>query len=275
MRIDAHQHFWALARGDYGWLTPELAPIYRDFLPPDLEPLLAAANIGGTVLVQAAPTEAETRFMLALAETNDFIKGVVGWTDFEAADAAQRIRDMARSRWLVGFRPMIQDIADPGWMLGESLTPAFEAIIASRLTFDALTKPEHLKTLLRLLKRYPEMKVVIDHGSKPNIAGGQIDQWAADMAAIAKETNALCKLSGLVTEASPQWSTADLRPYVSNLLETFGPGRLIWGSDWPVCTLAASYSRWTATTAELLSGLAEPEIDAIMGYNAVQFYGLQ
>ena len=275
MKIDAHQHFWALARGDYGWLTPDLAPIYRDFLPPDLAPLLDAAGIEGTVLVQAAPTETETEFMLELAEANDFVKGVVGWTDFEAADAPQRIREMAKSPWLVGFRPMIQDIADPGWMLGEKLAPAFETLIASGLTFDALTKPQHLKNLLVLLKRYPEMKTVIDHGSKPDIAGGTSDQWAADMAAIAKETNALCKISGLVTEASPQWSTADLRPYLSHLLDTFTPGRLIWGSDWPVSTLAATYAQWTAATGELLSGLTKPEIDAIMGYNAVHFYGLK
>jgi L-fuconolactonase len=275
MKIDAHQHFWALARDDYGWLTPELAPIYRDFLPPDLKPLIEAAGIEGTVLVQAAPTEAETRFMLELAEANGFIKGVVGWTDFEAADVSQRIAELAKSPWFVGLRPMIQDIADPGWMLGERLAPAFEAIIASGLTFDALTKPEHLQNLLTLLKRYPEMKAVIDHGSKPDIAGGRIDQWTDDMAAIAKETNTLCKLSGLVTEAAPDWTTNDLRPYVSHLIDTFGPHRLIWGSDWPVCTLAATYEQWLAATEELLSGLTQPETDAIMGGNAVRFYGLR
>jgi L-fuconolactonase len=275
MKIDAHQHFWALARGDYGWLTTELAPIYRDFLPTDLKTLIRAAGIEGTVLVQAAPTESETRFMLELAEANDFIKGVVGWTDFEAADVSQRIAALAKSPWLVGLRPMIQDIAEPGWMLDERLAPAFEAIIASDLTFDALTKPDHLQNLLTLLKRYPEMKAVIDHGSKPDIAGGRIDQWTDDMAAIAKETNALCKLSGLVTEAAPNWTTNDLRPYVSHLIDTFGPDRLIWGSDWPVCTLAASYRRWLATTKELLSSLTQPETDAIMGGNAVRFYGLR
>jgi L-fuconolactonase len=275
MKIDAHQHFWALTRGDYGWLTPDLAPIYRDFLPADLAPLLAAAGIDGTVIVQAAPTEAETLFMLELAEANDFVKGVVGWTDFEAADAPQRIAEMAKSRWLVGFRPMIQDIADPGWMLDKTLAPAFEALIAAGLRFDALTKPRHLKNLLVLLQRYPDMKTVIDHGSKPDIAGGTSDQWAVYMAAIARETNACCKLSGLVTEAASQWTVDDLRPYVSHLIETFGPERLIWGSDWPVCTLAASYAEWTEATAELLSGLTKPEIDAIMGGNAIRFYGLK
>lgn len=275
MKIDAHQHFWALARGDYGWLTPDLTPIYRDFLPADLAPLLDDAGIEGTVIVQAAPTEAETRFMLELAEANDFVKGVVGWIDFEAADAPQRIAEMAKSPLLVGLRPMIQDIADPGWMLGERLAPAFEALIASDLRFDALTKPQHLKALLVLLRRYPEMKTVVDHGSKPDIAGGTSAEWAADMAAIAKKTNAFCKLSGLVTEAAPRWSVDDLRPYVTHLLKIFGPERLIWGSDWPVCTLAATYAEWTATTAELLAGPAQTEIDAIMGGNAMRFYGLE
>lgn len=275
MKIDAHQHFWALARGDYGWLTPDLAAIYRDFLPEDLAPLLDAAGIDGTIIVQAAPTEAETRFMLGLAEANDFVKGVVGWIDFEAADAPQRIAEMAKSPLLVGLRPMIQDIADPDWMLGDRLAPAFEALIASGLRFDALTKPQHLKALLTLLRRYPEMKTVIDHGSKPDIAGGTSHDWATDMAAIAEETNAFCKLSGLVTEAGPHWSVDDLRPYVTHLLKIFGPERLIWGSDWPVCTLAAAYAEWTAATEQLLSGLSQTETDAIMGGNAIRFYGLE
>ena len=275
MKIDAHQHFWALARGDYGWLTSDLVAIYRDFLPDDLAPLLEAAGIDGTVIVQAAPTEEETRFMLELAEANDFVKGVVGWVDFEAADAPQRIAEMAKSPLLVGLRPMIQDIADPDWMLGDRLAPAFEALIASGLRFDALTKPQHLKPLLTLLRSYPEMKTVIDHGSKPDIAGGTSNEWATDMAAIAEETNAFCKLSGLVTEAGPHWSVDDLRPYVTHLLNIFGPERLIWGSDWPVCTLAATYAEWTAATEQLLSGLSQTEIDAIMGGNAIRFYGLK
>jgi L-fuconolactonase len=275
MRIDAHQHFWSIARGDYDWLTPELTTIYRDFLPADLKPLLEEAGIGGTVLVQAAPTEAETRYMLGLARENPFIMGVVGWTDFEAADLPDRIAELAREGALVGLRPMIQDIPDPDWMLRDALTPAYEALIAADLTFDALTLPRHLKQLRLLLTRHPRMRVVIDHGSKPEIRDGGFDGWAGDMAVLASTTTAFCKLSGLVTEAARGWTVEDLRPYVAHLLATFGPSRLIWGSDWPVCTLAASYGEWIAATDALLSGVSEVEKAAIMGGNAVRAYQLE
>ncbi|NKX72067.1 amidohydrolase family protein, partial [Rhodobacteraceae bacterium R_SAG1] len=199
MKIDAHQHFWALERGDYGWLTPELKPIYRDFLPDDLQPSLRRAGIEGTVLVQAAPTVAETEYLLSLAAENSFIKGVVGWVDFDAPDVAQEIAKLAGNPALVGLRPMIQDIDDPNWMLGANLAPAFQAIQHYDLAFDALVLPRHLGQLLELLKRYPNMRSVIDHGAKPEIRDNTFSDWAADMAALANGTNAYCKLSGLVT----------------------------------------------------------------------------
>ncbi len=275
MKIDAHQHFWALARGDYGWLTSELATIYRDFGPSDLAPLIEAAGIEGTVLVQAAPTVAETEYMLSLADHTPFIKGVVGWVDFEAMDAAGQIKALSAHPALVGLRPMIQDIADPIWMLDDALSAAFFAIQQNDLTFDALTLPQHLAPLRQLLARHPEMRVVIDHGSKPLIRDGVIDGWAQDMAALAQETSAYCKLSGLVTEAAADWSTDDLRPYVNHLLDTFGSERLIWGSDWPVCTLASTYQRWLDTTDTLLSDLSENERNAVLGGNAARAYNLR
>lgn len=274
MRIDAHQHFWALERGDYGWLTPDLVGIYRDFLPDDLTPLLASHDIDGTVLVQAAPTVAETDYMLDLAGEHDFIKGVVGWVDFENKDAAKDVARLARNKALVGLRPMIQDIEDPDWMLREDLGGAFQALIEHDLTFDALTLPIHLQNLARLVERYPNMRVVIDHGSKPYIRDGKIDGWAEDMASLARETDAFCKLSGLVTEAASDWSARDLKPYVEHLLECFGPSRLIWGSDWPVCTLAAGYGEWLAATELLLAGLTDEERTAIFGGNAARAYKL-
>ncbi|WP_120633647.1 amidohydrolase [Ruegeria sp. EL01] len=275
MRIDAHQHFWSIARGDYGWLTPELAPLYRDYLPDDLSPLLQRAGIDGTILVQAAPTVAETEYMLSLANETPFIKGVVGWVDFEAPDAPSQIAVMAENPALVGLRPMIQDIADPDWMLGPTLTPAFEAVQANDLTFDALTLPHHLGSLRQLLVRHPQMRVVIDHGSKPLIRDGVMQGWAEDIAALARESTAYCKLSGLVTEANPDWQADDLRSYVQHLLDTFGPSRLIWGSDWPVCTLASTYERWLDTTNTLLSALTQPERDAVLGGNAAGAYYLR
>jgi L-fuconolactonase len=275
MRIDAHQHFWALERGDYGWLTPELDVIYRDFTPEDLAPLIKAAAIDGTVLVQAAPTVAETEFMLSLADQTPFIKGVVGWVDFESTDATAQIGDLSAHTALVGLRPMIQDIPDPKWMMGNALTPAFDAVQRHDLTFDALTLPEHLAPLRELLAHHPQMRVVIDHGSKPLIRDRVISGWAEDMAALARDTDAWCKLSGLVTEATSDWTIDDLRPYVDHLLDTFGPSRLIWGSDWPVCTLASSYQRWLDATDELLSTLTETERNAVLGANAARAYNLR
>ncbi|MEX0367035.1 MAG: amidohydrolase [Ruegeria sp.] len=275
MRIDAHQHFWTLARGDYGWLTADLEVLYRDFGPEDLTPILKAAGIEGTVLVQAAPTVAETEFMLGLAGRNSFIKGVVGWVDFESPGAPDEITRLAQHPVLVGLRPMIQDIADPDWMLRGDLAPAFAALIGQNLTFDALVLPHHLANLCRLRDRYPQMRVVIDHGAKPRIADGDIRDWAADMTALARDTSAFCKLSGLVTEAAAGWTVDDLKPYVTHLLDTFGPERLIWGSDWPVCTLASSYERWLEATDILLGDLDRAAKSAILGGNATRAYRLR
>ncbi len=275
MKIDAHQHFWQISRGDYGWLTPEVGEIYRDFLPSDLAPILKDAGINGTILVQAAPTAAETQFMLELANQTPFIKGVVGWVDFEAPDAADQIAKLAEHPKLVGLRPMIQDIADDAWMLRPALAPAFDAMIAHDLTFDALTLPRHLGHLETLLARHPNLRVVIDHGSKPEIREGKLDGWAKDMAALAQQTTAYCKLSGLVTEAAIDWQTETLKPYVDHLINSFGPDRLIWGSDWPVCLLASDYPRWNSTTDQLLAHLSQADQDAIRGGNAQRAYKLK
>ena len=274
-RIDAHQHFWALARGDYGWLTPDLSQIYRDFQPDDLAPILAAHQIKGTVLVQAAPTIAETEYLLELADRHDLIKGVVGWVDFESNDAPRDIARLAEHGALVGLRPMIQNIKDVDWMLGSDLRPAFDALLAHDLTLDALTLPQHLANLSTLLDRHPEMRVVIDHGSKPHIRDGIIDGWAEDMSALARQTSAFCKLSGLVTEAPADWTVDHLKPYVDHLLECFGHARLIWGSDWPVCTLAASYQQWVEASESLLNGLSNDDQTAIKGDNAARAYRLR
>lgn len=274
MRIDAHQHFWRLERGDYGWLTPDL-PIHRDYGPEDLHPLLDMAEIDGTVLVQAAPTEAETAFMLDLAQATPWIRGVVGWTDFASHGAPARIAEMAAHPFLVGLRPMIQDIPDDDWMLRPTVGAGLRAMAETGLVFDALTLPRHLPNLRRLLADHPDLKVVIDHASKaPVTADGPPPGWRADMAALASETDAFCKLSGIVTEAAAGWDVEMLRPYVTHLLDSFGPNRLVWGSDWPVLTMAASYADWDAATQELLSGLTEPDRAAVLGGNAIRLYGL-
>ena len=274
INVDAHQHFWRLDRGGYGWLTAEDHPkIHRDFLPDDLSLNLRRCRIDRTVLVQAAPTEAETLFLLELAEATPFVAGVVGWTDFEALDAPDRIARLAWNKQLLGLRPMLQDLPDDEWILRPSVKPAIEAMQAAGLRFDALVKPRHLPVLARFLDRYSELPVVIDHAAKPDIAGGVMEPWATQMRSIARDTAALVKVSGLATEAGPDWNTETLRPYVEVLLEAFGPARLMWGSDWPVLNEAGDYVRWVATANELMAVVPAAERGPIFGQNAAAFYG--
>ncbi|PJI84278.1 L-fuconolactonase [Yoonia maricola] len=272
MIIDAHQHFWTLDRGDYGWLTPDLEPLYRDFMPDDLAPHLDLHGIDGTILVQAAPTMAETAFLLDIAARAPFVLGVVGWVDFAAPAAADDIMRLARNPKLVGLRPMIQDIADDSWMLRSDLTAAFEAMIAADLAFDALVLPRHLPQLRELLSRHPDLRTVVDHGAKPDIAGGLYADWAEDLATIADETGAYCKLSGLLTEASADWDATDIAPYAAHLFAHFGPERLVWGSDWPVLTCAASYGTWFDLAKTFVPN--GPAREAAFGSNARALYRL-
>lgn len=274
MIIDGHQHFWQLSRGDYGWLNPELGAIYRDFLPADMLPMLQRCSVDGTILVQAAPTIAETSYLLSLAAETGFIKGVVGWVDFEAADVAGKIHTLAQDPLLVGLRPMIQDIGDPDWMLRSEISSAFTAIIDSDLTFDALLFPHHLPRLQQLLERHPDLRTVIDHAAKPEIRNGAYADWAADMAMVSKNRNTFCKVSGLLTEAATGATANDIRPYTDHLLETFGPDRLIWGSDWPVCLMASGYRRWFDMSQELFRSCSDDERKAIFGLNAIRAYRL-
>jgi L-fuconolactonase len=270
--IDAHHHVWRPDRGDYGWLTPDL-PIYRDYELGDLRPLLG--GITATVLIQAAPTEAETAFLLDTAHGSaGLVRGVVGWTDLAAPDAPDRIAALAAGPLLRGLRPMLQDIADTGWILREDVQPGLQAMADAGLCFDALVQPRHLPLLPALSARHPGLKLVIDHGAKPAIAAGTWQPWADDIARVARETPALCKLSGLVTEASAGWQTAELRPYVDHLVACFGPDRLMWGSDWPVVNLAGGFIRWQEATLSLLRPLASAERDKVLGGTAAAFYNL-
>ena len=274
MRIDAHLHFWRLDRGDYGWLTPELVPIYRDFLPADAAPWLDQAGIDGVVAVQAAPTIAETRFLLGLARQEPRIKGVVGWVDMAAPDAPERIAGLAEDPKLKGIRPMLQDLAEDDWILRPALRPAFAALARHGLRFDALVKPRHLPHLLTLIERYPDLPLVVDHGAKPEIAGGSPAAWRATLQRVAAAPHIHCKLSGLVTEASPGADIEAIRPYAETLFELFGPERLMFGSDWPVLTLSRSYTDWHGMVEALAEGLDEGGKAALFGGTATRFYGL-
>ena len=275
--VDAHHHVWRLARGDYAWLqpTPALTPIYRDFTLDELRPQLAAAGMGATVLVQAAPTLAETRYLLDIAEhSGGLVRGVVGWADLAAHDAPDTLADLAANPLLKSVRPMLHDLVDAEWILRAEVQPALAALPALGLRFDALVRPRELKALQAMLDAHPDLAVIVDHCAKPDIAAGGWQPWAADIAAIAARSRAYCKLSGLVTEAGAGWTVDALRRYVDHVIACFGVERVIWGSDWPVLTLAASYAEWHAASEALLSGLSVEERAAVRGGNARRFYGL-
>ncbi len=274
-RIDSHQHFWQLSRGDYSWLTPDFDVLYKDFLPKDLSPILEQLGISKTVLVQAAATTAETEFMLAIAEQTEFVAGVVGWVDMESADAIKQLEVFSKNPYFKGIRPMIQDIGDVNWMLKAELAPVFEYLIAQQLTFDALVKPEHLPALYHLLLKYPDLKVVIDHGAKPAIADNSSPQWYENIALIALETSAYCKLSGLVTEAGTEPALKQIVPYMEHLLLCFGSKRLMWGSDWPVVEMSCNYHVWQSQAEEFMQPLSSEEQSLIWSANAQSFYGLE
>jgi L-fuconolactonase len=252
MKIDAHQHYWKPSRGDYGWLTPDKGPIYRDFMPEDLAPYLAKHGIDRTILVQAAPTAAETEFLLQLAVATPSVAGVVGWVDFETPDAQARLVALAKHDRLLGVRPMLHDIPDVEWLLKHVSAAARTVMAAEGLVFDALVRPHHLPVLAEFMTRSPCPRVVIDHCAKPALRepGFDAKRWESDMAALAAR-GAWCKLSGLVTEAPESWTVATLENTVRFVLETFGPDKVIWGSDWPVVDLAGGYDRWYAAAREL------------------------
>ncbi|NUP95744.1 MAG: amidohydrolase family protein [Planctomycetaceae bacterium] len=278
-RIDAHQHFWKLARGDYRWLGPELAPLYRDFGPQDLAPLRARHGIAGSVVVQAADTLAETEFLLKIAGNEPSVLGVVGWVELESRNAPDTLARLAQHPKFVGVRPMLQDLADERWILRESVAPALHALVELDLAFDALVKPRHLPHLVTLVERHPELRIVIDHGAKPDIAAGPgwsgFSAWVSHLRTLGRQPLLHCKLSGLATEARADWTPEDLRPHVDALLGAFGPERMMWGSDWPVVELGGGYDRWASVSHALVAPLNPAERLALFGATAAGFYGLE
>lgn len=275
--VDSHQHFWRPTRGDYGWLRPQNAALYRDFLPEDLAPHLAQSGVRATVLVQAAPTEAETQFLLDLAAEYPFVAGVVGWCDFAARDSAERMNALLSygKGKLRAFRPMVQDIPDASWIARAELDHTFDELVASELVFDALVRPAHLDALLRRLDRHPRLQVVLDHCAKPHIATGDFDAWAKSVERLAAAPSVWCKLSGLVTEATKTWSAADLRPYVMHALRAFGPERVLWGSDWPVLNTTSDYKSWLRIAWDLVTEFGARHTTDVFAGNAVRCYGLK
>ena len=273
MILDAHQHVWTLARGDYGWLTPELAGLYRDFDLADYA--LAAPFVDASILVQAAPSDAETEFLLSLAEGSDRVAGVVGWVDLVSAATPRQLADLARRPKFLGVRPMLQDLADADWIARDDLTPALEALVGLGLAFDALVRRPNLGGLVRMAARHPALRIVIDHAAKPDIAGGGFDGWAEALAPFAELPQVVCKLSGLPSEAGPDWNAKTLARWIERLMQMFGPERLMWGSDWPVLTEVASLTAWYQAAREVVEPMGEAALADVFGGAARRFYHLQ
>lgn len=272
LTVDAHCHFWQLFRGDYVWLQGDnvsLAPIRRDYVPMDY-PVPSRV-----IAVQAAASLAETDYLLSLAAGNCFIAGVVGWVDLTDPEAVAMLEGKAANPHFKGVRPMLQDIADTDWLTTAPRRDALEALIRLGLRFDALITPRHLPVLARFAAENPDLPIVINHAAKPRT--NDLAAWMAGMRRLADDGRIYCKLSGLLTELSArelEAPFAPLREIVLRLLEWFGPDRLIWGSDWPVLTLAATYEEWSDLTDNLLKDLTVAERAAVMGGNAIRFYGL-
>ena len=275
--IDAHFHSWQLSRGDYGWLTPDIGAIYRDVSVADWQKLAQPLGITGGILVQAAPTVAETRHLLALAEANPAVLGVVGWVDFTAADAVSQIENLAKHPKLKGLRPMLHDLPDPAWILQPGVQPALAAMEKLGFVFDSLIRPTHLPHILKIAQRYPNLSIVIDHGGKPEIALGvetAWQPWADGMAALADLPNVSCKLSGLLTEAGKSPYSTICKPWIEYILDVFGIERIIWGSDWPVLELASDYQSWFEECYFLTKKYSQPQRDNIFSNNANRIYKL-
>ncbi|MCP8895186.1 amidohydrolase family protein [Shinella daejeonensis] len=272
--LDAHQHFWQVARGDYGWLTSEVEPLFRDFGPADLAPLMQAAGITRTIAVQAAETEAETDFLLEIAASTPFVAGVVGWLDMLKADFPARLDHYAAQPKWVGLRPMLQDhppamIADPRFRASLGL------VARRRIPFDILSFPRHLPAIVETVRAIPDLHAIIDHISKPDMRAPMTPEWRDGMAALAAMPGLYCKISGLVTEAGDDWSAERIRPFVDHVATLFGPQRLVFGSDWPVCTLMATHCEVVGLARTLLGErFGADDMQAIMETNGLRFYGL-
>jgi L-fuconolactonase len=276
--IDAHHHLWDPARADYRWLTDDLAPIRRAFTPEDLSPALAATGVEGTVLVQTRSSVDETREFLATAAATPWIRGVVGWvdlTDAAVAEAIQRLRDGPGGDRLVAIRHQAHDEPDPRWLLRPDVIRGIRAVADAGLAYDLLVRSRELPAAAELVRSMPDARFVVDHLAKPPIRAGELRPWADLVRDVAAPDNTWWKVSGLVTEADwERWQPADLAPFVEQALEVLGPGRLMFGSDWPVCLVAATYAEVIGVALELTAGLTESERAAIFGETARAVYRL-
>jgi len=274
--IDAHQHFWRYSPGAYPWIDERMAVLKQDFLPGDLQPLLVAEGLDGCVAVQASQSLDETRFLLELADGHSHVKAVVGWVDLLSPELERQLEGFAARPRLRGIRHIAQDEPDDAWLAREDVIRGVGALARFGLSYDILVFARQLPAAIRLARALPEQPFVLDHVAKPEVAAGRLDPWRAQLSQLAELPNVHCKLSGLITEARwDAWKPDDFRPYLDVVLEAFGPGRLMFGSDWPVCLLAGTYAEVIGLARRAIAALSRDEQAAVLGGNAARFYGIE
>ena len=273
--IDSHQHFWQVGRFDYPWMTKDLGVLYRDYLPADLSPILEHNGITQTILVQASNSVDESRWLLDLADANGFIAGVVGWVDLTSSDIDTELDELSAHSKFKGVRHLVESEPNDDWLIQPSVLSNLEKLCAHGLSYDLLVHTRHLKHVPLVAETCPDLALVIDHLAKPPIARNEIKEWSQAFKPLARYPNITCKLSGLVTEANwHSWKTDDLRPFVNCALEVFGAERMMFGSDYPVCLLAATYDRVLDSFQEVLQYLSDADREKIFSQNAAEFYRL-
>jgi len=275
MIVDGHQHFWELSRFEYPWLAEVGEVLKRDFLPDDLHPCLNETGVEKTVVVQAYQSVNETCWLLDLARENSFVAGVVGWVDLTDPAVGETLDGLLQEPLFKGVRHVWHDEPHDDWIVQPEVIRGLKELAKRRIPYDFLTFPRHLKFIPQVLEEVPGLSAVVDHISKPPIASGDFQPWKKELSRVARETNVYCKISGMVTEADHEnWAVNDLRPYVEAVVEMFGCERLMFGSDWPVCTLAASYGAVIEAAVEVLGGISADQKEAVFGGNALRFYNL-
>jgi len=275
MRIDSHQHFWHYSPIEHTWMSGQMSAIRRDFLPEDLQPLLADLNFDGCIAVQARQSLEETRWLLELSDRFPFIKGVVGWVDLCSPELTSQLEQFASHPKLVGVRHVLQDEPNDEFMLRPEFRRGIAQLQHFGLTYDLLLFPRHIPIAIHLVEEFPEQPFVLDHIAKPSIAESLISPWQKDLRQLAKLPNVFCKLSGMVTEAKwQQWQPEDFRPYLDTVVEAFDSSRLMIGSDWPVCILSSDYASTMQLVIEYVQQFPEEAQAAILGSNCARFYGI-
>jgi L-fuconolactonase len=275
MRIDAHQHFWHYNPAEHVWMTAGMSILKKDYLPQDLEPLLAKSGLHGTIAVQARQNLQETKWLLELADTYNLIKGVVGWVDLRSPEVRLQLENYAQHPKLKGVRHVVHDEPDDRFMLQPDFLRGLDELGHFNLTYDLLLFPKHLPIAVEVVRQFPEQPFVLDHVAKPFIKAKTLSPWDKDIRELAKFENVFCKVSGMVTEAAwGRWQPADFRPYLDVVFGCFGPDRLMFGSDWPVCTLSGTYDEVAQLVQNYLQQFSSKIQEKILGRNAAEFYGI-